>query len=78
MSTDQLSHLSLSAVNALSYAQRSSLDHKQLEAIQGTGKAFGSVLTSSGFVCHGNWWKMAVLMACLKLSKLLVSSMLNA
>jgi len=46
MSTEQLSHLSLSAINSLTRAQRSSLNHDQIEAIRGTVKTLGSVLNN--------------------------------
>lgn len=56
MSVDQLSHLSLSAINALTYAQRSSLDREQMKAIQGTARTLGSVLASDGCIVHANCW----------------------
>lgn len=55
MSIEQLSHLSLSAINSLTYAQRSSLDRQQIEAIKGTVKTLGSVLNNSNFTCCTDW-----------------------
>jgi len=56
MSIEQLSHLSLSAVNALTHAQRSSLDRKQITAIQETAKTLGSVLNDGCcFPCRTTW-----------------------
>ncbi|XP_025425491.1 otoancorin-like [Sipha flava] len=58
ISADQLSHLSLSAVNALTPAQRSSLDLEQTKAIQGTVKTFGSVLRSGSSFVRANHWSI--------------------
>lgn len=46
MSIEQLSHLPLSAINALTYAQRTSLNREQIKVIQGTGKTLSSVLNN--------------------------------
>lgn len=70
MSKDQLSHFSLSAINALTYVQRSSLDNEQIEAIQGTVKTFGSVLNKSNFTHKMTWWMIAI---CLKFLMLNIS-----
>lgn len=52
MSIEQLSHLSVSAVNALTYAQRSSLDREQLKTIQRSMNTFISVLDNGCTKCH--------------------------
>jgi len=63
MSTEQLSHLSLSAINSLTHAQRSSLDREQIEAIQDTAKTLGSVLNNSVSMCHTTWSKVMLMLS---------------
>lgn len=63
MSIDQLSHLSLSAINALTYAQRSSLNREQINAIQGTGRTLSSVLNNDGCNNYRTTWLIMPLTA---------------
>ncbi|KAL5243533.1 hypothetical protein ACI65C_010943 [Semiaphis heraclei] len=75
MSIEQLSHLSLSAVNALTHAQRSSLDREQTTAIQETAKTLGSVLINGGCcLASRTTWSTVTLITCLQLSTLIMSS----
>jgi len=76
MSIEQLSHLSLSAINALTYAQRSSLDREQIKAIQETAMTLGSVLNDSCFTSRTTW-STVTLIAYLQLSTLIMSSKYN-
>lgn len=61
MSTEQLSHLSLSAINSLTHAQRSSLDPEQIEAIRNTVKSLGSILSNGSSMRHVTWLKVTTL-----------------
>ncbi|XP_060834630.1 uncharacterized protein LOC132917762 [Rhopalosiphum padi] len=73
MSIEQLSHLSLSAVNALTYAQRSSLDREQIKAIQETANTLGAVLNGGRFTSR-TAWSTVTLIAYLQLTTLTISS----
>jgi len=77
MSIEQLSHLSLSAVNALTYAQRSSLNREQITAIQETANTLGSVLNDGCCFTSRTTWSTVTLIAYLQLSTLIMSSKYN-
>jgi len=72
MSIEQLSHLSLSAINALTYAQRSSLNYEQIAAIQGTVKSLGSVINISDVSGRATWLTV-ILMTHLTILTLIIS-----
>ncbi|XP_025207387.1 otoancorin-like [Melanaphis sacchari] len=75
MSTEQLSQLSLSAVNALTHAQRSSLDRQQIEAIQETANTLGAVLNDGCFTSHTTWPTVTlIIIAHLQLTTLIIPS----
>ncbi|KAE9526234.1 hypothetical protein AGLY_013865 [Aphis glycines] len=73
MSIEQISHLSLSAVNALTYAQRSSLDREQIKAIQETANTLGAVLNDGRSTSRTTWSTMT-LVTYLQLPTLIISS----
>lgn len=55
MSIEQISHISLSALNTLTYNQRSSLDRDHINAIQETVNMLSSVVRNSSFAYRINW-----------------------
>ncbi|CAI6343290.1 unnamed protein product [Macrosiphum euphorbiae] len=72
MSIEQLSHLSLSAVNALTHAQLSSLDREQIRAVEETAKTLGSALNDGCcFTSRNAAWSTVTLIAYLQLSTLI-------